>query len=364
MANWTQIQTLFTSAGTQLFFRDTQLQLLAKRDDAELSGISISEVERSGIGRLDLRDALLNGLIDKESPVIHWNKEFIRYYDLDNGRVRVEFSDGTFEEGDLLVGADGPKSMVRQQYLPEIKRLDLGVIVIAGRCLARDINSKDLPSEILDGSLNNIVPHGKGWMFVSAWKSRSPTEHDRRQDLEHYVVWAYVVPQEQTPPNIYKFTEEQLQDLVLQATQRWSSGLRHLVRASNPSTVKRLSLKSMPRLTPWTPSNVTVLGDAIHNMTPMAGMGANTALRDSEVLTRVLVDYVSKRVSLVDAVGIYEQEMRSYSNEAVALSRRNAENASKGGSLSRLFFRGLLRAAQASPTIMRATLGQGVVKAV
>jgi len=47
-----------------LFFRDEKLQLLARRDEAILSGRPAAEVERRGIGRLELREILLEGLIE------------------------------------------------------------------------------------------------------------------------------------------------------------------------------------------------------------------------------------------------------------------------------------------------------------
>lgn len=93
----------------------------------------------------------------------------------------------------------------------------------------------------------------------------------------------------------------------------------------------------------------------------MAGVGANTALRDAHVLSEALKDATDGRSSVIDAIAKYESAMRGYANAAVALSRRNAESAS-GGYLSRQGFRILLRLAQASPPIMRATLGRSAVK--
>jgi hypothetical protein len=69
----------------------------------------------------------------------------------------------------------------------------------------------------------------------------------------------------------------------------WAPALRHLVTVTDPATVAPVSLRSMPPLTAWVPSDVTLLGDAIHNMTPMAGVGANTALRDADELRQALL---------------------------------------------------------------------------
>ena len=54
-----------------MFFRDEKLQLLARRDEAILSGRPAAEVERRGIGRLELREILLEGLIDMGSCALH-----------------------------------------------------------------------------------------------------------------------------------------------------------------------------------------------------------------------------------------------------------------------------------------------------
>jgi 2-polyprenyl-6-methoxyphenol hydroxylase-like FAD-dependent oxidoreductase len=66
--------------------------------------------------------------------------------------------------------------------------------------------------------------------------------------------------------------------------------------------------------------NVTLLGDAIHTMSPGRGEGANTALRDAELLRHTLVDVVTTGVPLAQAKAQYETEMLRYGFEAVANS--------------------------------------------
>lgn len=62
----------------------------------------------------------------------------------------------------------------------------------------------------------------------------------------------------------------------------------------------------------WTPSPVTLLGDAIHTMTPGRGIGANTALRDAALLCRTLTAVRDGQQPLLQAIGEYEAHMRAY----------------------------------------------------
>lgn len=355
LSNWTRLQTIFSSAGTRLFFRDTQLRVLAEKDDAKLSKRPALEVERTAVGRLKLRETILEGL----ESIVQWGRSFVRYEKLSNGLLRAHFSDATYEDCHLLVGADGPNSAVRRQYMPALERLDLGIRAIAGRYILDDARIKMLPAELTNGSLNNIVPSGRGWMFISAWGSDHAGGYASGDD-SHYIVWAYVLPVDNITSELDSLPTGDLQKHVLRQTRDWSPDLKELVEGSDLSTIKCLSIRTMPTLAPWEPSNITLLGDAIHNMTPMSGMGANTALQDAEVLTRCIIDVKARRFELVQGVGLYEGEMRSYGNEALELSRQNAINACNGGKVSRFLFKGFLRIAQKFPVVMRATIGRSV----
>jgi 2-polyprenyl-6-methoxyphenol hydroxylase-like FAD-dependent oxidoreductase len=355
---WTKFLNTSTQAGTKILFRDPQLRVLAERDDADISKAPVAEMERRGIGRDAFRNILLTGLTDGASPVVRWNKAFTFYEHCSDGRVRVHFEDGTTVTGDVLVGADGPHSPVRKEYLPQIERVELGINTIAGRCVLDESSFYHLPPDFVDGSLNNIVPHGKGWMFASCWDL--PTTSGAK--AQRHIVWAYVLPQHTILGGMTP-SSGQLQQLVADRIRTWSPALVQIVQNTDPRDISCIPLRTMPYLEDWTASNVTVLGDAIHNMTPMAGMGANTALRDAEVLTSMLADAASGTSSVVSAIGAYEHKMRGYANAVVSLSRRNAMNASSGKKIERLMFRGLLHLAQTSPFVMRQTLGRSVAPA-
>lgn len=62
---------------------------------------------------------------------------------------------------------------------------------------------------------------------------------------------------------------------------------------------------------------VTVIGDAAHSMTPAGGNGANTAVRDSALLGRLLQEAGGYADGVTAA---YEKCMRVYASEAVRIS--------------------------------------------
>ena len=363
-AEWQHFRRVSSPAGQGIVFRDTHLNVLAQRDDVLLTRKRQEEVERAGIGRAELRSLLLSGLSDSASPIVQWGKRFERYENLSSGGVRAYFTDGSSEDGDVLVGADGGHSKVREQYLPGVKRVELGILAIAGRYILDEARLRALPEFLTDGSLNNVVPRGKGWLFISAWGSNTAKDmkHDGKKP-EHYALWAYVVPRQHTPPNPRQLSTDALQEIALAGMRDWSPHLTKLVRDADKSTIAPIELRSAPHLDPWQPTNITLLGDAIHSMTPMAGIGANTALRDSELLADALVDAAANRISIVDAIGKYEERMREYANAAVSFSRRNAESSSSGGLVQREAFRLILHLAQLSPIVMRNTIGKEVVRA-
>ena len=70
----------------------------------------------------------------------------------------------------------------------------------------------------------------------------------------------------------------------------------------------------------WASGPVTLLGDAIHATSPTGGNGANTALRDADLLRRCLINANEGHQDLLTAVNDYEQQMFEYGAEAVRSS--------------------------------------------
>jgi 2-polyprenyl-6-methoxyphenol hydroxylase-like FAD-dependent oxidoreductase len=103
---------------------------------------------------------------------------------------------------------------------------------------------------------------------------------------------------------------------------------------------------------------VTLLGDALHNMTPYRGIGANTALRDAAALRQALRAVDRAENDLIPALAAYEREMVDYGFRAVRESLRNMERFHAQGSLTRAFTKLFFRAIDAVPPLKAAFLSR------
>src|SRR5262249_52743331 len=137
------------------------------------------------IDRATLREMLLEGL-DK---VVHFSKEFVRYEQAREGKVKTLFEDGSSTIGDLLVGADGTGSKVCKQYLPQAHIVDTGFVGAACRL---PINSRDrdyLPEHLLT-RLTSIVAC-RGYMIVTQ-SIHKPGSHPSTDTIGDHIIWVFL----------------------------------------------------------------------------------------------------------------------------------------------------------------------------
>jgi 2-polyprenyl-6-methoxyphenol hydroxylase-like FAD-dependent oxidoreductase len=310
-------------------FRTEQLAPLLEIDLPD--GHEIDPARRHhGISRIALREALLTDL----DGVVEFGRT-VEGYDTAEGRVTVRFDDGTTTPVDVLVGADGANSRIRAQLLPTARRLDTGVVAIAGKHRLDGDHGLALPAELLLGVVT-VLPADRGFLFTAVWRGDPETSTD-------YIFWAYADAASAFPDLSEGLPGPDLMTLVSDRIDGWSPGLRSLVAGSEPDTVHALRVRSAEPVKAWTTRPVTLLGDAIHNMTPMAGVGANTALRDAELLTRNLTAVARQESALLPALADYERQMLDYGFRAVATSLRNARLAGNSNRLLRGSMRGTFR---------------------
>lgn len=286
------------------------------------------------VSRVALRRLLLAGL----EGVVHFDKEFSRYEQSDDGKVTAFFADGGSATGSVLVGADGARSRVRQQFLPNARMIDPSAIGVGGKLALTEQTAAWLPEALMTNK-NMILPP-KDFLFTSVFRRREHPHEvalrvgDRLRDVgldperllheaedDDYVMWAFVAHRRSYPASVEGLHGRALRDLVEERMGNWHPDLRRLVASSDARSVEQFAFTASARVKPWPSTNVTLLGDAIHAMPPVGGMGGNTALRDASLLCRALTGVHRGSSELAPAMQAYEAEMLEYGFKVVRETR-------------------------------------------
>ena len=300
----------------------------------------------TSVNRLTFREVLAAGLDGR----IAFGHELTGYEAGADG-VRLHFAGGQSADADVLVGADGVSSAVRRQYLTDAEPADTGGRCIYGKTpLGPEVV---LPAVLADGF--TAVVGGRIGMALGVVRFREPPEAFGLSPAQDYLMWAlagqhaeFGVPDEQ----LSALDPAGLHALSAELISTWHPDLRALHVLADVDQTFAVRVRASPPAPAWPPSRVTVLGDAIHAMSPARGSGANTALQDAGLLARTLTAAAADGTDIVAAIGDYERQMREYGYAAVAASRQ--AEAETGTRRNRLLF-WLYRRMAPSPRTQRPT---------
>src|SRR5208337_3974685 len=311
------------------------------------------------IGRAILRRALLDGLDD----VVRFGKKFVSFEDGPDGRVTARFADGSTAAADLLIGADGANSAVRHQLLPDAKRIETGIVAVGGKIpLSKDVRALT-PQAIMRGTALILGPRGR-FMFWSAvqlgdLEAGGEARAGSEEDGEQYVTWGFSAPRERFdfPGRIEELRGDELRRVVVGLLADWNPNLRRLMQESDPSTVSFFSVKTSVPVRPWKTRNVTLLGDALHNMPPFRGVGANAALWDAALLREAIVAAERGDQPLLAALAGYERRMIDHGFRFVRESLDNMARLHAESLIRRAIAKAVFRIIDHAPPLKAAMLG-------
>jgi 2-polyprenyl-6-methoxyphenol hydroxylase-like FAD-dependent oxidoreductase len=339
------------------FFTEQMRPLLAFEGDLVADTDPIAR--HRAVSRLTLRRLLLSGL-----DHLHFGKTFERY-ERRGERVATYFADGTSAEGDVLVAADGGGSRVRRQFLPHAQRVDTGVVGIAGKIFL-DTARDRIARPLLDG-ISLVAARGGLGLFVAIQEmTGGPVDGiggnepalagagNLYENTRSYLMWALSAKREKFRLRDAEWEHSgALTAAASRAMAGWSRGFRDLVGLSDPTTISCLPIRTSLPVAPWRTQPVTLLGDAIHSMTPYRGIGANVAIKDAARLLRALVVAHRGECELLAAIHDYEAGMRDYGFRAVRNSLKAMHQTVTDSRLSLLFSRLTMRAIDATPPVKR-----------
>ncbi|MGV9674176.1 FAD-dependent oxidoreductase [Nocardia sp. NPDC003482] len=277
-----------------------------------------SEGPAYAVDRLTLRSVLLSGIEDR----VRFGRA-VAGFRMDDDGVTVDLADGTTARGDVLVGADGINSVVRRRYLPHARVVETGVWQIYGR-IPLTAETRNLFDDTMfgvftmitgpDGTFLGVAPVEFPENPASAAARLTPTGRPLPPATD-YMTCSFGARAEWFGPTrdrLLTLPGPDLHAIVATAVRDWHPRARALVAACAPDSLFALPLRTSVPTPPWPTTRTTLLGDAIHAMTPASGSGACTALRDAATLTQALTT-----TDPLDAVRAYERRMIDYGFAAV-----------------------------------------------
>jgi len=178
--------------------------------------------------------------------------------------------------GDVSIGADGLRSTVRKQLW------DDGDPRYAGYTCWRGVISD-----------RHLVE--KAETLTELWGSGARFGFMRCND--HQLYWF-------ATRNRTELNSDQENDDWKNAFSNWTEPVQQIIEATPPDKIVNNDIVDRPPIFPWGKSNVTLMGDAAHGMTPNFGQGGAQALEDSAILGTMLANSTPENVS--DRFRLYE----------------------------------------------------------
>jgi len=217
------------------------------------------------IHRVDVHRSLLEGVQESGRVEFHTSTRAVRVeQDATAGVVTAFDQEGRAYTGQALVGADGVKSVVREQYVGDPARVTGHVVYRAV------VDKKDFPAELQ-------------WNAASIWVG--PNCHLVHYPLrggEQYNVVVTFHSRSAEQWGVREGSREEVQSYFQEISPR----PRQLIDL--PKSWKRWATADRDPIANWTFGRATLLGDAAHPTTQYMAQGACMAMEDAVTLGEAL----------------------------------------------------------------------------
>jgi 2-polyprenyl-6-methoxyphenol hydroxylase-like FAD-dependent oxidoreductase len=220
------------------------------------------------------------------------------------GKVRAAFGDRSFTEwAEGLVGADGIRSVVREQTLQDGAPRYRGYVAWRGVAEFAPEGEEIVGESWGPGQRFGFIPLGCG--RVGWWATANKRgEEGRRTCADSQSAW---------------------RNELRQRFAGWHAPIELLLEATPESAVLCNAIMDRAPVKPGAPGAgpVTLLGDAAHPMTPNLGQGACAAIEDAAVLARMLA-------TMPEATATFRAYERARYERTAMLVRESAKMGSMG----------------------------------
>jgi salicylate hydroxylase len=218
--------------------------------------------------RADLHEVLASAVKRAKADAVHLGAKAVGC-EQDGAGATLLLEDGRRIRGDVLIGADGVHSVIRQALFGPDQPKFTGCIAWRGV-----IPRERLPEHLLRPAGTNWV--GPGGHIVHYFLRRGALlNFVGIREGSDWTIESWITP---------GTTEECLADFV-----GWHKDIQTLI--GNIETPYKWALKVREPMPKWTVGRITLLGDACHSTLPFMAQGAVMAIEDGYILTRCLKDY-------------------------------------------------------------------------
>lgn len=248
--------------------------------------------------RADFHEILAAKAREFKSDVVRLNRRVVGFSETSHG-VELKFADGSSAHGDMLIGADGLKSVVRRQIAGEVPASYTGdaawrVAVPVGR----------LPPDFLEPVMSVFM--GPGGHAVCYYVRGGAllnfvgiVETDDVSDES----WTVKMPWEKLKANY----------------RGWHPIIQTIIDMTEKDQCYRWSLHNRPSIGNWSTGRATLLGDSAHPTLPYLAQGAVMAIEDGAVLARAL----NIAGAIPEALVLYQRNRIDRTARIVAQSSEN-----------------------------------------
>ena len=246
------------------------------------------------VSRTDLQRVLLSAFNEED---VQLNMKCVAVEQDDTSATAI-FEDGSSTTGDVLIGADGIHSVVREHVLGhETQSRYAGYVNWNGLVEASpELADKDV------------------WvLYVGESKRASmmPVGSDR-------FYFFFGCPMEKGT----SAQGEEIRTELKEIFAGWPKPVQKLIEQLDPHETNRLEISDIDPLKRLVRGRIALLGDSGHATTPTLGQGGCQAMEDAEVLSRFLV---TTNISVEDALKRYEAERKERTAGLVLKARKRTD---------------------------------------
>jgi len=287
------------------------------------------------IHRADYIEVLKQALLERAPGALKLDAS-VSGYEQSPETVSVHLQNSEQIEADVLIGADGIHSLIRQQMLGADKAEFTGNV--AWRAV--------VPIE----ALGQHAPDPTACVWMGRGR-HAVTYRLRGGELANFVG---VIEREDWTKEGWSETgtvEEALQDFG-----GWHPVITSLIRAAKPEALYRWALFHRRPLATWTEGRAALLGDAAHPMLPFMAQGAAMAVEDAWALAAEL-SIVGRPVSA--SLEQYQARRYARARKAQSMSLANAKTFHQPSSFAQIrTYAPMWLAGKIAPQIIRGRLNE------